>query len=176
MEKPEPVDLTRKENQVVRSLEGGWEFHAPPDPLRRRANVDRRLADYPAHQRMLPTRLSNILRAHEDQVRRVRIRSFVQEVFDKLPAGLRAEHDEQRTRLDLYCSMVFVLAATGLGAAATLAAHHWPDALGSVAAAVIGMRVMYGAALATAWKYGSLLLTIRGYVGADVREEAHPEP
>ena len=93
-EVPEPIDLTPEEERVVRPLETGWEYHAPPDPLRRRANVDQRLADYPAAHRMLPTRLGNILRAHEDQIRQVQVRSFVQEVFDELPPALQAEHDE----------------------------------------------------------------------------------
>jgi hypothetical protein len=40
------------------------------------------------------------------------VETMVQELFDDLPFSLRVEHDEQRTRLDLYCSMVFVIALT----------------------------------------------------------------
>ncbi len=173
-EEHEPIDLTPEEERVVRPLETGWEYHAPADPLRRRANVDQCLADYPAAHRMLPTRLGNILRAHEDQIRQVQVRSFVQEVFDELPPALQDEHDEQRTRLDLYCSMVFILAVAGGVAVLRLAVNHWPFALCSAAITVIGMYVMYGAALATARAYGNLLLTIRDYVAANAAVEEAP--
>jgi hypothetical protein len=161
LEEDDPVGLSPRKERVVAALLDDWESQAPAEPLRRRANVDKRLADYPADTRMLPTRLGNILRAHEDQVRRTRIRSFVQEIFDDLPPALQAEHDEQRTRLDLYCSMVIVLAVAGLIAVARLAAHHWTYAVFSVAVTLTGMRIMYGAGLATARAYGNILLTIR---------------
>lgn len=128
--------------------------------MRRRINVERRLRDYPKCNRILPTRLGNMLRAHEDQTGIPQVRTFIQEVFDTLPVSLRTEHDEQRTRLDLYCSMVFVLGFSELIAAARLGAHHWPYAATAIAIAVIGMFVMYRAALASARAYGSLLVTI----------------
>ncbi|MDR2986151.1 MAG: hypothetical protein LBV34_15050 [Nocardiopsaceae bacterium] len=161
------VSLRPKEDKVASAFVEVWEWHAPAELLRRRANVDRRLADYPSDERMLPTRLGNILRAHEDLIRRIRIRSFVQELFADLPPTMQAEHDEQRTRLDLYCSMVFVLGSAGLIAVARFAAHHWPYALFSATVTVAGMRIMYGAALATARAYGNLLLTIRDYAAAN---------
>ena len=105
------VHLTQEEEKRIKFLRANWESYAPADSLHRSANMDKRLADYPAAERMLPTRLGNILRAHEDKIRRVQVRSFVQEVYDVLPPGLQVGHDAQRTRLDLYCSMVFVLAA-----------------------------------------------------------------
>lgn len=165
---PPLVDLSGAEEEIVKPLETDWELFAPPDPPRRRANVDKRLADYPAAERMLPTRLGNILRAHEDQIRRVRVGSFVQEVFDDLPLGLQAEHDEQRTRLDLYCSMVFVLAAAGLAAVLRLVVNHWPYALCAAVITVIGIQVMYRAALTSARAYGGILLTIRDYAIASL--------
>jgi hypothetical protein len=152
------VMITDEQQRRVRFYD--WTQHAPSDLLRQRVNVDRRRRDYPDESRILPTRLGNILRRYEDQTSVEQLQSFVQRVFDDLPPALQAEHDEQRTRLDLYCSMVFVLAATGLIAVARFAPQHWPYVAGSAATTILGMFVMYRAALATARAYGGLLLTI----------------
>jgi hypothetical protein len=151
--------LTAEERAFLRSS-FDWRDYAPAEPMRRRVNVERRIRDYPPDNRILPTRLGNILRAHEDQTGISQVRTFIQDVFDTLPVSMRAEHDEQRTRLDLYCSMVFVLGFAELLATARLAAHHLPYAVTAIAIAVIGMFAMYRAALASARAYGSLLVTI----------------
>ncbi len=149
--------LTPSQLKRIRSYD--WQRHAPAELLRLRVNIDRRLRDFPRSDRTLPTKLGNILRAHEDQVGDDP-ESFIQLVFDKLPPSLQEDHDQQRTRLDLYCSMVFVLALSGLIGVARLAPQHWPYAVGASGFAAIGMWLMYRAALATARAYGQLLVTI----------------
>jgi len=62
--------------------------------LRRRVNVDRRLSDFPRPDRILLTRLGNILRAHEDQIGQDHVESFIQKVFDKLPPSLQQDDDD----------------------------------------------------------------------------------
>jgi hypothetical protein len=94
---------TKQEREKARSIR--WEEEADPELLRRRVNVD-----YPVSNRTLPTRVGNILKAHEDAARQPDIESFVQRVFDDLPVSLQMDHDEQRTRLDLYCSIGLHLA------------------------------------------------------------------
>jgi hypothetical protein len=141
-----------------------WENSAPPEPLRRRVNIDKRIRDYPQADHVLPTRLGNILRYHEDKLGVADIESFVQDVFDDLPSSLQQSHDEERNRLDLYCSMVFVLALSVSATLAQLGLRSWPYALGFAAINFVGLRVMYGAAMATARAYGSVLLTIRRHV------------
>jgi hypothetical protein len=152
------VTLTSTEEKRLRKVV--WENYAPPDPMRRRVNVDKRIRDFPRADHVLPTRLGNILRYHEDKLDVKDIESFVQDVFDDLPPSLQQSHDEERNRLDLYCSMVFVLALSAFAALARLGPQHWSYALGVAAIDVVGLRVMYGAALATARAYGSVLLTI----------------
>jgi hypothetical protein len=129
---------------------------SPAELLRRRANVEKQLTDFPRPERTLPTRLGNILRAHEDQLGRQSVESFIQDVFDELPQSLREDHDEQRTRLDLYCSMVFMVAV----GVVRFIPQHWPYAVGSAAIGAVGMWLMYRAALATARAYGQLLVAI----------------
>ncbi len=143
-----------------------WENSAPPEPMRRRVNIDKRIRDYPQEDHVLPTRLGNILRYHEDQMKAGDVESFVQEIFDDLPPSLQQSHDEERNRLDLYCSMVFVLALNALTTLALLGPQSWPYALAFAAINVLALRVMYGAAMATARAYGSVLLTIMKQIRA----------
>ncbi len=149
--------------QQVRVDTYDWERFAQTDALRRRVNIDKRLRDYPRRtERIQPTRLGNILRAHEDQIRKDRdeLESFVQRIFDKLTPSLQESHDQQRNRLDLYCSMTFVVAVTGILGIARFTPHHWPYSAAGVGIAAIGTWIMYRAALATARAYGQLLVTI----------------
>jgi len=156
------VTLTEEEDEIVRDID--WRDYAPAELLRRRLNVDKRLRDFPAPRRMLPTRLGNVLRHHEDETGRESIESLVQEVFDRLPLSLQAEHDEQRTKLDLYCSMVFIVAVVTLTAAARFAERNWDYSVGAVAVGTVGMWLMYRAAVASARAYGGLLLLIAKYL------------
>ena len=58
---------------LSRTLAIPWRRYAPPDLLRRLVNLDKAGRDYPRPDRALPTRLGNILRAHEDQTGRIAI-------------------------------------------------------------------------------------------------------
>jgi hypothetical protein len=158
LEKSPIVTLTAVEAERVAKTD--WKQYAPPDLLRRRVNVQKRQRDYPKPARTLPTRLGNVLRHHEDKTGWPSVETMVQEVFDELPISLRVEHDEQRTRLDLYCSMVFVTALIALVAIARLASQHWwyPATAGGLG--IVFGCFMYRAALASARAYGGLLITI----------------
>jgi hypothetical protein len=142
------VRLSKREREVLEAL--NWTDHASAELLRRRLNVDKKRRDLPRPRRALPTRLGNILRAHEDETGEADVETFVQRVFDDLPASLRAEHDEQRTRLDLYCSMVFVVASITAIAAARLGPLGYQYIVGSLLAGLALMWLMYRAALASA--------------------------
>ena len=150
--------LTPKQLERVRRYD--WQRQAPAELLRRRVNVGKQLNDFPRPERTLPTRLGNILRAHEDQIEHEPVESFIQDVFDELPRSLQKDHDEQRNRLELYCSMVFVVALSGIVGIARFTPQHWPYATGSATAATGGIWIMYRAALATARAYGQLLVAI----------------
>lgn len=141
-----------------------WEPEADGELLRRRVNVDKKRRDYPEVNRTLPTRVGNILRAHEDATEQPDIESFVQRVFDDLPGSLQVEHDEQRTRLDLYCSMVFVLLVVTAISVARLASFGWAWILGSLFVGLLAAWLMYRAAIASARAYGSILLVVAQHV------------
>lgn len=149
--------VTPEERVVVNRIGAGWWRAAPPDMIRRRINLERRLIDYPAQHRIAPTILGNILRRSRDDIDVDDAQRFVQRVFDELPLSLRIEHDEQRTRLDLYCSMVFVLAFVVLVAVIRFAVHHPIYAVASVAVGSAAMLLMYRAAIVSARAYGGIL-------------------
>ena len=76
------VTLSSTEEKRLRKVV--WENYAPPEPMRRRVNIDKRIRDFPRADHVLPTRLGNILRYHEDKRDTEDIESFVQDVFDDL--------------------------------------------------------------------------------------------
>jgi hypothetical protein len=153
-----PVQLTQDDR--MRALKIPWERYAPPDLLRRQVNLDKRLRDFPSRRRTLPTRLGNVLRTHEDQTGRERVETLVLEVYDLLPPSLRAQHNDQRNRLDLYCSMIFVVALITAIATARLGPGHPRYAISAIVAGGLGIWVTYRAAIASARMYGLLLVDI----------------
>lgn len=149
------VRLNRWQRKKMAGID--WRDFAPPDILRRLVNLDRRLRDFPEQERMLPTALGNVLRHYEDETGYESVETLVQEVYDTLPFSLQVEHDEQRTRLDLYCSMVVVLAVVTALAVLRLRANPG-YAAGAVVCGATGMWVTYRAAVASARAYGGLIV------------------
>jgi hypothetical protein len=164
------VKLKKAEGKLVRETD--WRIYAPPDLIRRRLNVTKRLRDFPQAKRMLPTRLGNVLRSYEDRTGSEPVEALVQEVFDVLPPALQAEHDEQRTRLDLYCSMIFVIAVVTVTAVTLLVQQHVRYAIGAITGGLSGMWLMNGAAVASARAYGSLIVIIARYAQRTVAGRA----
>lgn len=153
------IHLTRQDRRAAREIP--WEQFAPSNLLRRRVSIDKKLRDYPARNRGLPTRLGNVLRAHEDRTGRRNVETLVLEVYDDLPLGVRVRHDEHRNRLDLYASLLFVELVLALLALARFVPSHEPKF--AAAAALSGLALMivtYRAAIASARIYGILLLDI----------------
>ncbi len=152
-----PIDLR------MRALEVDWESRTTPGLQQRRISLDKRIRDYPEIGRESPTRLGNIMRRHEDLTGERLIEGFVIREFDSIPFSLQVDHDDQRNRLDLYCTMVFALPVAGLIAALALVAHPgyaWVTFLG----ASLGSVAAYRAAMATARAYGSVLIAIADHV------------
>lgn len=158
-----PLVTLNDRTTQLKALQTPWEKYANPRLMRRRINVATRLRDFPDEERVLPTRLGNVLRRHEDMTRERQLESFVERVFDDLPYSMQVAHDDQRNRLDLYCSMVFVLALVGAVAVIRLWKHR-VYAGGAALITVGAIWLMYRAALASARAYGGILITIAHYV------------
>jgi len=158
-----PKRLVTPEQQDIID-DTAWLDYAPGDLLRRRVNLDKKLADFPRGKHTLPTRLGNVLRHFEDETNFGRVETMIDEVFDSLPASLRVSHDEQRSRLDLYCSMQIALVAGGLIAILRFGWHHRCYSAAAIGVVFVGIWIFYRAAVASARYYGSLLVTIAQFV------------
>lgn len=160
-----PVTPDSDEAQAkAKRLVTNWPRFAPPELIRQRAMVSRRLEDYPRDDRIMPTKLGNVLRHYEDDTRREDVRTLVQRVFEYLPLSLKIDHDEMRTRLDLYCSMVFVVGLSTVIAVVRLAPVDLAYAAGSAVVGLLGMALMYQAGVASARAYGGILVLISKHV------------
>jgi hypothetical protein len=127
-------------------------------------NVRQRSEDYPHPDHILPTRLGNVLRRGEEEAGIEGGRgAFIQAVFDDLPLSLKIEHDEQRARLDMYSSMVYIVVLVSVVGAVRFCIQ---DVRYSVASVVIGALcgvLMYRAALTTARAFAGLLGLFKKY-------------
>lgn len=173
----EPKHLAINVEQRRISNEFDWMGHADRNLARRELNLRKRFEDYPVDvQHVLPTRLGNVLRAHEDATGLDEVEDFVDRVFDSLPFSMQLLHDEQRTRLDLYCSMVFVLATATVVAVARFGFHHWRYQAAALVLAGFGCWVVYRAAISSARYFGSVLETIVVFVSERDQAEVERRP
>jgi hypothetical protein len=158
--------LSEAEFQAVMAFP--WEQYADPQLRLQKVVVENRLAVYPKEGWLMPTMLGNILRRHEQQMNVRNVESFVQDHFDELPPSLQRTHDEVKTRVDLYASLVFLLPLLGAFALAALLPDGW-YVLGVEMALAALTLVAHRAALASARAYGSALVSVAGVVRATAR-------
>lgn len=162
LHKKPPVQLSPDEERRLKGVD--WKRYADPALLLERLSLEKRLRDYPRSDRLLPTRLGNVLRAYEDKTKVSSIESFIQRNLERLSPSLAEEHDDQRIRLDLYCSMVFVMAFVTIAGSTALAFADWRVALCWFAAGSLGTWLMYLGALASARAYGGILVIAADYL------------
>ncbi|WP_141277309.1 hypothetical protein [Pseudonocardia hydrocarbonoxydans] len=88
----------------------GWRQFAAPQDLARFDRLSKRLDDFPAEHRILPTKLGNVLRSAEDALELADgdLEGLVMRRYDRIPERIRTHHDQFRTRLDMYCILFFV--------------------------------------------------------------------
>lgn len=128
----------------------------------RLARIDRLLAEqgsYPVDSRVMPTKLGNLLRATEDDLKNTGgdVRSFVLRQRNTAAKRIQMQHDQFRTRLDMYCTLfivsLFLTALTPL----TL--------FGRVSALSVGVTAAIFAAM-TAASYLAAISSAAGYCTA----------
>ncbi len=157
--KPARRPLTDEQKSVVAAVD--WEALVQADVLRQLRNVEKAMAEYPRDaSRIMATRLGNVMRRAEAEAGADDVERLVERVYHSLPFSMQLSHDEQRARLDLYCSMVFVLWFSTLAALARFGWWAWPYAVSFAGVAMLSSIVAYRAAIASARYYGSLLVGI----------------
>lgn len=142
------------------------------------ARIDRRRvreAEFPGiESRTLPTRLGNLLRATEDDLQQAGddVQAFVMRQREKASLRLRVQHDQFRTRLDMYCVLTLVAFGLAFGAPAVL----WgvPNQETSTLVEVWTVRIteaglikaaIAGSLLLVSWaSYSAAIASARGYV------------
>ncbi|NOJ61027.1 hypothetical protein [Arthrobacter sp. 260] len=155
---------TLNDAQVALVDSTDWWRYAPSDLRRRHVNVEKALDDFPHSKHMMPTRLGNVLRRFENDTGYETVQDLVDRSFHLLPPSLQSSHDEQRGRLDLYCSMFLVAVTSGLIAALRFNSTHVTYTVVALVVASVGAWSLYRAAVASARYYGSLLVAIAEYV------------
>lgn len=90
-----------------------WRDECHPWDLARIEEMVEQEKDFPALSRTLPTRLGNVLRSTEDELQDdgSEVTDFVFHRRELAPARIRLQHDQFRTRLDMYSTLVLVSGA-----------------------------------------------------------------
>lgn len=154
--------LSQEDRETVAAIE--WRRFCPPDVLERESRMVQAHQDYPSPHRIMPTGLGNILRATEEEITAdgQETQQLVLRRGDSIPARLRQHHDQFRTRLDMYCTLVFVqLGLAGLTVALLVPARNPLPGTLLVTAAFTALAVTsYSAAIASARGYCDTLKVI----------------
>jgi hypothetical protein len=160
-------EITPAVSRVIDEID--WRQHLPSSVSYQMECIDSRLNSYPESNRILPTRLGNVLRAAEDELELGEddeLENFVIRYYEELPTALKEEHKDYRTRLDMYCSLVLIFALlTPLGIALLIGVTPgWGAILFAMGYALMSF-VCYEAAIASARGYGDVLKEINRRIG-----------
>lgn len=170
----DPPALSPDEEAVAAAL--SWRSRCHPWDLARVDHLIAQEAEYPVTSRVLPTRLGNVIRTTEDELRHAGqdLEGFALRRRGMVPARVQIQHDQFRNRLDMYCTLVFVGAfLTALTPPVLVShVHAWPVAI---------LVTLFAALSATS--YGAAIASARGYCSAlkqmdlaDDKDAATAEP
>ena len=109
----------------------------------------------------MPTKLGNVLRSAEDGIEDGGdLGGFVMRNRHFVPTRVLLHHDQFRTRLDMYCILVFVSAMAAIVSIPVLTDLPALGRISVVLALLVMSWASYGAALASARGYGTSLRQI----------------
>lgn len=138
-----------------------WKYCKPWDSAKL-LRLDRDLDEFPKDSRIMPTKLGNILRAAEDQLRNTGgdIEGFVMRHRHLVPSRVLVHHDQFRTRLDMYCTLVFVATTSAIVSVPALWDLPILDRIVVPLVLLMTSFASYGAALSSARGYRTVLRQI----------------
>jgi hypothetical protein len=167
--RPIPAGTDKKTLRKANNFD--WLDYARPDDAYALDALSARRLAFPDESRLLPTNLGNALRSAEDQLTlddEGDIEGFVIRHNDALPATLRTEVEDYRTRLDMYCSLVLVFLILAVLAVVTLSglqSDPWAAEWVAVLYVVLSW-VAYQSAVVSARGYGQGLLEIDRFIAS----------
>lgn len=150
----EPAELGAEDGKTLARL--SWRGRCDAWDLAEVDEVLRQERDYPRLSRILPTKLGNVMHATEDSLRNAGddVEGFALRRRGTVSSRVQQQHDQFRTRLDMYCTLVFVSAVLAAAAVILL----W-DRLAVVHTAVLAG----GFVLLAATSYRAAIASARGY-------------
>ena len=104
----EPPQLTSEQREMAVSTQ--WRSWCDAWRLAKVDHLMNEEESYPDTSRILPTKLGNLLRATEDQLRHTDddLQGYALRRYEMAPRQIQIQHDVYRTRLEMYCTLVFV--------------------------------------------------------------------
>jgi hypothetical protein len=162
---PRPKGLSKEQEKRADNLP--WLDHCRPWDSAKVLRLRRENDEFPSDSRIMPTRLGNILRVAEDGLRNTGgdVEGFVMRNRGTVPQRILEHHDQFRTRLDMYCTLVIVAAALAAVSVPALWDLSPLDRIGVPVAFLITSWASYSAALSSARGYSSVLMQIDHSVG-----------
>ncbi len=158
--------MTSDDTRIFEHL--NWRTRCSPVDMARIYYLARAEEDFPADHRMLPTRLGNVMRATEDRLSAGAddIESYALRRRQHATPRVQLQHDQFRTRLDMYCTLVFVAALLSVFTVAVLGVSFVRrDNVPSTEIAWSACIVLALAMLA--WtSYQAAIASARGYLAA----------
>jgi len=155
------------DEQKLKADQSDWLEHCKPWLAERAIRLDRDSREYPEDSRIMPTMLGNILRTAEDGLRHSDgdVEGFVMRNRAVVPTRVLEHHDQFRTRLDMYCTLVFVTTAAAVAAIAALWNVPMFDRIIVPVVLLVTAWASYTAALSSARGYSTVLRQIDESVG-----------
>lgn len=123
--RPRP-ELTDDHEERLADLD--WRSECDPWSLARIEEMADKESEYPAPARVLPSRLGNILRSAEDDLENTDgdLATFVLRRRPLVSPRTQIQHDQFRTRLDMYCTLVLIgVTLIPISAWALLGLERW---------------------------------------------------
>lgn len=169
--------VSKKAGEIT---EAEWRLHASASALYKVDSTIARLKSYPDERRLLPTQLGNVLRAGEDSIELdegENIEGYVIRHYDELSPALKSQHDDYRTRLDMYCCLVLVFSMLSIFSFVTLFCVNplWGIFIAAVVYSSMAY-ISYRAAIATARNYGLIIQEIPQYLARQNDSAETSEP
>jgi hypothetical protein len=153
------------DEQLADAADNDWGHHIPAAHNEKILATTKKIDEFPPRNRLMPTKLGNILRTTEEKLHRDKdedLQGFVLRRRGLITPRLVVHHDQFRTRLDMYCTLVVVFAL--LAALGGILFTTSPMPLSGtviVVAVFVGMAITsYSAAIASARGYCLALLQI----------------